>query len=602
MKENIINALSTNFDLLDFLYVQYKIPNKNEQNFFFNAECIKNDEVVDFEFIKNNPDKYNWETLCYNYNTPWIENLIDSHYKDINWFKISDNPNLVWNQRLFNKYWDKILVNSIISKSQMFWDEKLVRFIISKHEKDSTKIFWLEKFSVIPNIKWNLKMIIDFPTSYWIREVIESNTLQISFEDLKQHKNELNRDIFKYLQVSSNLHWTNATIEEFKELINFQILSKSKNIDWSNNIISSYEMILDFKELSKNKFIPLDENIILKYESRWEFDSLSYNSGVIWNVGLIKILIDKIDLNKVLKFTIDGLDENFINDYRDYINWGNGCGNYTYTPATISFYDHVPISVDTLTEKAENWEVGFCKPYWDEKGPYEGEWHQFSSNKFLTPLHLETFAEKLSWDLISANEYITITNEILIKFSDKWNWPKLLNRIDFKLEHFYVIHQYLNFDLLSAFSYKLLEMLESEKNIIFTYIKNNVEIVGDFRHSLRTPNYRHYSDKEKDSRKLFKIEREFITKQCESANLEHTEITKYDERYGINAQERVYYDKIHYWLRKYFNIFEKISHLSDSFERERGYTPEKEIQIFFTLYCRSEEDFKKNFFVVYKSE
>lgn len=601
--ENIINALSTNFDLLDFLYVQYKIPNKNEDNFFFNAEYIEKKADVDLEYIKLHPNEFNWETLCYNYYTPWHEDLIDTHFNKIDWFRISKNPKIIWDERLLNKYWDKIWLGCIISHSPMFWDEKLVQFVLSKSEEESTKIFWLQKFSVINNIKWSLKMIIDFPTSYWIREVVEAKTLEFSFEDLKKYKEQLNKDIFKYLQVSSNLLWTNETIQEFKELLNFQILSKSNNVDWSNKIISTFEKLLDFKELSKNQIIPLDDLIIKKYAIRWDFDSLSSNSGVKWNLDLIKSYINKIDLNKVLQFTIVGVDEKFIHEYRDYITWGTGCGSYSYKPAPISRYKHIPIGVHTLIEKATEWEVGgYVKPYWTEKesDAREGEWHQFSSNKFLTPLHLETFAEKLSWDFISSNEYLTITNEILLKFSDKWNWPKVLNRSDFKLEHFYEIHQFLNFEILNAYSFKIFELLEPEKNIIFTHIKDNVEVVGDFRHSLRSPNYRYYSDYEDDARQLFKVKRELITKLCERANSEQAEIKKYDERYGIDSQEAVYYDKIHYWLRKYFKVFEEISNVSDSFERERGYTPEREIQIFFSLYLNAEEDFKKNYFDVFK--
>jgi hypothetical protein len=295
----------------------------------------------------------------------------------------------------------------------------------------------------------------------------------------------------------------------------------------------------------------------------------------------------------VLQFTIDGVDENFIHEYRDYINWGTGCGNYTYSPAPISRYKHIPISVHTLTEKATEWEVGdYVKPYWSEKLSDIGEWHQFSSNQFLTALHLETFAEKLSWDLISSNQYLTITNEILLKFSDKWNWPKVLNRSDFKLEHFYAIHKYLNFDILNAYSFKIFEILEPEKNAIFTHIKDNVEVAGNFWHSLRMPNYMHDSEYEDGIRLLSKAKRAFLAKQCERATCELTEINN-------DKNDRRYYDRIHYWLREYFKIFDEISYLSDSLERERGYTPEREIQLFFALYCESEKDFKKNYFEVF---
>jgi hypothetical protein len=590
--ENIIKALSTNFDLLDFLYVHYKIPDKKEDNFFFNAEYIENKDDVDLVYIKLHPNEFNWETLCYNYYVPWLEELIDTHYNKINWFRISENPKINWDEKLLNKYWDKILVNSIISHSQMYWDEKLVRFILSKHDKVSTKIFWLEKFSIIPNIEWNLKMIIDFPTSNWIQNLIEAKTLEISFEDLKKHKKQLNKDIFAYLQVSSNLLWTKDTILEFKVLLGFHTLSKSKNVDWSNEIILSFNEQFDFELMSKNQSIPIDNFIINKLRNRWNFKSLSSNSNVKWNVELLKAFINEFDINLALQFTVIGIDENFIHEHRVYIDWGTGCGNYTYSPSPIARYSHIPISVQTLIEKATNWEVGYCKPYWEEKGLYAGEWHQFSSNKFLTPLHLETFSEKLSWDLISSNQYLTITNEILLKFSDKWNWPKVLNRSDFKLEHFYAIHKYLNFDILNAYSFKIFEILEPEKNAIFTHIKDNVEVAGNFWHSLRMPNYIHDSEYEDGIRLLSKAKRAFLAKQCERATCELTEINN-------DKNDRRYYDRIHYWLREYFKIFEEISYLSDSVERESGYTPEREIQLFFALYCESEEDFKKNYFEVF---
>ena len=51
---------------------------------------------------------------------------------------------------------------------------------------------------------------------------------------------------------------------------------------------------------------------------------------------------------------------------------------------------------------------------------------------------------------------------------------------------------------------------------------------------------------------------------------------------------------------RHFKVFEEISHVSDSFERKRGYTPEREIQIFFDLYLKAEKDFKKNYFDIYK--
>lgn len=328
--EKIIKALTTNFDLIDFLYVHYKIQNKKEDNFFYNAEYIEKKDDVELAYIKLNPNEFKWETLCYQFYTPDFEALVAANYNEINWFRISDNPKIIWDERLLNKYWEEIYVNCIISHSHLYWNEKLVRFILSKHEKDSTKIFWLEKFSIITNIEWNLQMIIDFPTSYWIRNLIEVRTLKLSFEILRQNKEKLSKDIFYYLQVSEDLLWSYQLITEFKDLISFSWLSSSNNVIWSNDIIINFSEQLDFELMSKNQSIPIDEFIINEFKNLWNFKSLSSNSNVQWCVNLLKTFINKFDLNTALKFDIIGIDDNFLHDYKDYINWGTGCGAYIY--------------------------------------------------------------------------------------------------------------------------------------------------------------------------------------------------------------------------------------------------------------------------------
>ena len=440
-------------------------------------------------------------------------------------------------------------------------------------------------------------MIIDFPTSYWIREVIKVKTLELSFEDLRKHKKQLNKNVFYYLQDSSYLLWIKETIIELKELINFQNLSKSKNVDWSNKIISNFEKLLDFKELSKNQSIILDDTIIKKYEIRWDFDSFSSHSGVKWNLGLIKTFINKFDLNKVLQFPIEGINEDFINEYRNYIDWGEGCNNYTYSPAPIAGYNHISISVDTLNEKATNWEVGeYVKPYWSERRYELGEWHRYSSNEFLTAKHLETFVEKLSWDLISSNEFITITNQLLLKFSDKWNWSIVLNRNDFKLEHFYTIYQYLDYDFLSVNSRKIFELLEPDKNKIFTHIKGKLDNINNFNYSLRGHFFGNDMGDTEHYKLIRQIEKEYLVKRCKSAVFDFKEFNN-DKN---NVDRKRHYKRLHYWLHKYFRLYNEISSFPGSLKKTMAYPQYRDFDDFYYLYINSESDFKKNYFDVYK--
>jgi hypothetical protein len=596
--DKLIKALHSNFDLLDYFYIQSKIPNKKEDNLFFNAKCIEKNHQ--FDYINLHPDQFSWEQLCYDYHVPWLENLIDTHYDEINWSQLSQNKAIVWNEKLLTKYWNNLYIGFVISHSSTHWDENLVRFFISKLENDSSKILWLQEFANITNIDWNLQMILDFPTSYWIRKIVEAKTLHLSFEDIKNYKEKLKKDVFEYLQEMPNLIWTIEMILEFNELLNFKILSKSKNVDWSEELIARFCDVLDFELMSKNQSIQISEDIVKKFQDRWNFQNLSSNPSVKWSVELIRNFICRFDLNEAFQNNIVGINDEFITECKDYIDWGDGCGNYIYTSAKIARYNHIPISVETLVEKGINWEVGYCKPYWDEKGPYEGEWHQFSTNQFLTPLHLEVFEAKLSWELISSNEYIPLTNELLIKHSAKFVWSKVLVRNDFKLEHFYTICQYLNYDMLYANSNVLVKLLQEDKNVIYTYIKKNVEILGEFRHSLRSTPYERYNNFDDDDRQIKKFKRELIVKQCKRANDKYSKINRYDDRYDNEDQDQVYFDRIYNWLREYYKVIEMISYITSSFTRERGYTPERDIQNFFDTYIRVEKEFKKNYFEVYK--
>lgn len=598
--EDYKKALSTNFDLFDFLYVHFRSSNNKEDNFFFNAEIIENlDDIdkIDLDFIKLHPKEFSWETLCYYYDTPWFENLIDTNYNKVDWFRVMQNPKIIWNEHLLNKYWEKLYINAIISYSGMFWNEYLVRFIISKHDKDSTKIFWLEKFAIIKNIIWNLKMILDFPTSYWISNVVKANTLEVNFEDLKNYKNQLNNHVFQYLQVSITLLWQIETILEFKEFLSFHTLSKSKNVEWSNKLISTFEEYLDFEELSKNTAIPLNDIIIKKYGDRWNFNSLSSHHGVKWNLDLIKIFIKKIDLNKILQFPIDDVNEDFIEKYKNNIDWGEGCSNYLYYPSQIAYYNHIPISVITLKEKATNWEVGdYVSPYWSEKINHPGEWHGFSYNNFLTFEHLEEFHEKLSWEVLSSNEYLTITNEMLTKFSEEWNWSIVINRKDFKLEHFYAIHKYLDFDFLNVNSQIILELLKPDKNEIFTHLKSKLDNINNFKYSLRDIFYGNYDVNKEHFKKINQIKKDFLVKRCKSAICEFNEFNNENDK----VDKKRHYNRLHYWLHANFKLYNEITSFPEPLKKTMSYTSVSEFHEFYYLYVNSEYEFKNNYFEIFE--
>lgn len=594
--EDIKKALDSNYDLLDFFHNQYSLSNHTSDQFFYKAKYSTNKLKLPHNYTYMIPDKYKWEIKIYKYFDTEFECIVDKNYNKIDWLRLSSNPTIVWNKNLLHKYFGKLWMNCVIEYSITFWSDDLVRFIIQKYDEESSKVFVLQKFAIITNIEWNLSMIVEFPTSYWIREIIQKNTITFSFEDLKIYEKKLTNNIFLYLQVSKNLLWTYNHILYFQNLLDFKILSKSSNVIWTNEIIIKFHQQFDFQELSKNFTIPIDFFILDKFEIKWNFRLLSSHPKVEWDVKLLERFSDKIDLNTVLIFNIEGVDAEFIDNYKHLIRWDKMGGNRHCAPTPISTYPHIEIKLPLLIKNSTKWDLGYVTNNWTEKTE-PGEWYYFSSNHFITTEHLEIFADKLWWDEISANEYITLTPDTLIKFADRWYWNILLNRQDFSLEHFYVIHHYLNFDLLNSFKEKIFTLLAPEKDLIYSYIRDKKPYLNDDWIRLLRSSKKKYRKEERDYSTLaYNYEKDFLIKECTYAI---DEIKMYKPLQLTNQLE--YYRCTHGWLRNYLTIYEKISKLSESLEREviQGYV--REINNFFSFYKQIEAEFKMNYFMYFNN-
>lgn len=660
--DEVFNKIIKNYDLLKLLYEHYQndwrydssrsqisVNKKDEQGNDIPDE-LDTKIIWNRSLIEKYSNYFDWYLLSQNNSIPWDEYLFDKFSYKLDtkeWINICKNPLIKWNKRLLNKYWDKILVNVIISYSPIFWSEELVRFVISKHLKAETKIFWLDKFSVISNIEWTLKMIIDFPTSSWLSRVISGKSLKYSFEILRTHKEELTKDVFVYFQYSDTLIWSQYWIKVFKELINFDSLSNSTNVVWSDDLISNFKDELnfnnlsnnnsikfsdkliskhqekwdfkllskhpniqfseglikkfenrwDFNELSKNSNIKFSEALIKKFENKWDFKELSYNESVKWNLNLIRTYIDKIDLNIVLQSPIDGIDETFIDEYKDYIKWKSDSHDYTdgYEAVPISSCNHLKIPVKVLLDKATRWKSGPSNTgYWSkQRWPEPGEWHLFSSNWFLSYDHLMEFQYVISWDIISSNEHLKLTEEIINEFNFELNWTNIINRSNFNLDDFFLIQKYLSVEFLNEYKGKIITLLKDDKDTVVNLFESEFERYDIFRYNglreIRRMGLKsEYERKKSDF--LNNANREFAEKLCEEAVLNLPNIKK-------NSFEDSQY-KILQWLRDNFELFDDLSYVTKDFEREvsMSYVHNNTVRNFVYTYLEYENKYKRNVF------
>ncbi len=303
-------------------------------------------------------------------------------------------------------------------------------------------------------------------------------------------------------------------------------------------------------------------------------------------------------MNRFLQFQIEGVDENFIEEFKEFIEWESKSGQYSdyYKAVEISKYNHIPIMVETLLEKSGEWKSGEeIKPYWSEKGlRLPGEWHYFSFNKFLTAFHLENFKEKLSWDIISSNESLPLSIELIEKFADKWNWSKIINRNDFSLDIFYLIYPYLTWEILDANRDVIIKIITPEEKTILHHFKYRLsfEYSMKFKYAWRL-DFGDYKDSK--SAIIEKGIRDFQTSQCGKAKNEFEKIKSEMK----NSEE--YFKSVYIWLKEYSQLYEEISRVSESLVRERGNPPGNEVRFFFIIYSETLQNFKKEYFKVFQS-
>lgn len=445
----------------------------------------------------------------------------------------------------------------MIEYSKIFWDTELLKSTIKLLKKEDIG-FYLDNFSKISNIKWDFEIIITYYNNnsnyYWLSNIIKNKTIELNFKILRNNINKLDNKLFSKIQVSNDLFWDNKLIKEFFNYIDFDVLSESENVEWSNNLLDEFQENLNFKILSKNYSIIITTVLLNKYSDKWDFKYLSNNKSVCWDLENIEEFIHRIDFDEIITNSKINFTADFIEKYKNMLTWNGrwrkfGRNNEFYYASNISQQRHLPISVKTLAEMTTEWGVG-CTKWSSYRIDNIQEWYYYSENYHLTAEHLNTFKEFFSWEILSKNQELKITKELLTKYANKWNYFEILKRddIDWDIQTFCKISNYLNWDLLKGFENKILDILQYEKNSIlnyFTFIGNNSNLS---LHDEKNKLYR-YDNIEKELRvsKMIDI--------CSEA-LNESKLLNLNDYYEL-------WD----WLKKYIKFYNENTNLSPDFNR-----------------------------------
>jgi hypothetical protein len=174
----------------------------------------------------------------------------------------------------------------------------------------------------------------------------------------------------------------------------------------------------------------------------------------------------------------------------------------------------------------------------------EREWYFFSENSNLTPEHLHNFKDLFSWEILSKNQALQISKDILSRYAEKWDYSEILKRddIDWDIDVFCRIFNYFNWDIIKANESKIMEILQLEENTILNYFS----FVKTYRRPLHREVYGSFvqSREERDNKIIMNAE--VCGKALEESNL-------------LNMDD---FNELWEWLKRYMNLYYDHSELS----------------------------------------
>lgn len=202
--------------------------------------------------------------------------------------------------------------------------------------------------------------------------------------------------------------------EQEKEKNSWSLISEKEDVDWTVDFIQCNKDKLDWKALSFNTSLPWSIKFLIQYENMWDWHALSYiiADKEYFNRSdfdfLLKHCKDKLDWLVICKGT--NLKNNHINDYYNYIHWDALCSNNRFLWCESFVNENI--------EKI-NWRI-FTECLATLETPSIVQ--RAFRNKVLS-----LYANKLDFKLLSENDSIDFTTEIIEKYKKHWDWVTLIN-------------------------------------------------------------------------------------------------------------------------------------------------------------------------------
>lgn len=437
----------TDLELNQFLNYHIKNRRLSDQDKFYDR--VFKEIVRHFYFTSKQHFKEEWLLINFSHalDIPYtIDEVKIYEFKDfINFKLLSSSKNVIWTSQLIRTFhhkwnWDELSQNEGIR----IWDFNLIKEFQEKINFDY--------LSCLP-IEFSLETIMNFPFSI---QILGNKSINLNLEELKSCIRKISHDRNGPFELN---YIANIEKYEFKDLNDLLICLKSlPNLILNfQKIFENYEVyplskITIFSELFiMSDFIDVCHiKTLINYESQ-RIDVFHHEIELIREHSpdhfgsFVKSIITKIikwELrNEPRKNSL--INELDLFKYSEYFQWDGEFSHtrkgYEYLACELAKLPRVKWDVEILEKYSENWKSGYVLDEWSEADWMPGEWTLISRGYFLDHKILEQFKEKLNWDVLSSNQYINFTWDLIVNFMDYWNFTELGSNPTFKTRLPYLI-------------------------------------------------------------------------------------------------------------------------------------------------------------------
>ena len=202
--------------------------------------------------------------------------------------------------------------------------------------------------------------------------------------------------------------------EQEKEKESWILISENEGVNWTTDFINHNKDNLDWKALSFNYSLGWSPVLIRQYESYWDWHALSYiiaDKRFFRNVHLDKLLNrykEKIDWNVICLGT--NLKDYHLEIFSDVIDWNALSSNnkFCWSESVVNVY------IDKI-----NWKI-FTECLVTVETP------SLVQNAFRKKV-LSLYEQKLDFGILSSNESLNFTPQIIEMYKKRWNWAEIIN-------------------------------------------------------------------------------------------------------------------------------------------------------------------------------